>query len=86
MNFEQKCLAALKVKGFSGLDNTSIKSIRIVNKIAREDDQPNLYPYIPAADKAIRWYSRVMFKANGPCSLFEYIAGLEGKMSEIVNK
>ncbi len=86
MNFEQACIAALKDKGISAMETLTDRGLRIINKIARASDQPHLYPYIPAADKAIRYYSRVYFRANGPCLAIEYILGLESLMSDYVNE
>ncbi len=64
----------------------STRSIRLINKAFRAADESHLYPFVPATAKAIRWYSRVYFAANGPCSNLEYIWGLEGKISELVNR
>jgi hypothetical protein len=85
MNFTQTCIAVLKAKGIDDLAQVTTRSIRIINKIARERDEGHLYPYIPSADRAIRWFRRVAFAANGPCSNYEYILGLEARMSDIVN-
>jgi hypothetical protein len=85
MTFVQTCEAALKAKGLSDTADVTTASIRLINKLARDMDQPHRWPYIDAAPKAIRWYSRVFFRANGPCSNYEYILGLEQKIGDIVN-
>lgn len=86
MNFTKRCVAALKERGLSDTADVDNRSIRIINRIARDSDESHLWPYIPSADRAIRWYARVLFPANGPCSNYEYILGLEHRMSEIVNE
>lgn len=79
----------LKKRGISDLDTVSLKSIRLINKIFRENDDSHLYPILGefnATERAIRWYRREYFRANGPCMNIEYIYGIEGTISDIVNK
>jgi hypothetical protein len=85
MSFAKTTQEKLKLAGIDVLADVDTRSIRIINKQARLDDQPHLYPYRRVADSAIRWYARQIFPANGPCSNLEYILGLEAKMSELIN-
>lgn len=65
------------------------KTLRKLNKLMRKRDESHLWPIsgeYSATDRAIRWYSRVYFAANGPCTALEYTLGLEGKISQYVNK
>lgn len=64
------------------------KTLRKVNKILRSGDESHLWPIsgrYNATDRAIRWYSRVYFKANGPCTVYEYVMGIDGLISGYVN-
>jgi hypothetical protein len=82
------CNLKLQDLGISDTSDVSTRSIRAINKIFRERDESNLFPIngaFNATERAIRWYSRVYFQANGPCSNLEYILGLESKISEYVN-
>jgi len=89
MHTEFKAITALKNASFDLNSDINNSSLKLINRIFRENDESHFYPIygaFNATDKAIRWYSRVYFKANGPCSNYEYILGLENKISEIVNK
>jgi hypothetical protein len=79
---------ALKAQGIDLLALVSPSSIRTINKIMRSIDDSHLYPingHFNATDRAIRWFSRTYFPANGPCSNIEYALGLELKVTEYVN-
>jgi hypothetical protein len=63
-------------------------SLRVINKMMRERDDSHLYPIngaFNATERAIRWFRRVYFPSNGPCSNLEYALGLELKIIEYVN-
>lgn len=82
------CIQALKDVGISDTDMVSDRSLRIVNRIFRLADVSALYPIynkFSATERAVRWYRRVYFAVNGPCSNYEYILGLEARISQIVN-
>jgi len=68
-----------KARGWDFLADLDLKGQRLINYMARLEESSR---YI---EPAIRWYSRVYFPANGPCSAIEYAAGLEHKVMEIVN-
>jgi hypothetical protein len=80
----------LSKNGVNFFDSVSdLKVIRKINKLMRERDQSHLYPIngeYNATERAIRWYSRVYFPANGSCSALEYALGLENLISNYVNK
>lgn len=64
------------------------KLLRKLNRLLRQRDDSSLWPIcgrFNATDRAIRWYSRRYFAANGPCSAYEYVLGVEAKVSEYVN-
>lgn len=64
------------------------KTLRKVNKILRKGDESHLWPIssrFNATERAIRWYSRVYFPANGPCTVLEYIEGINSLISGYVN-
>jgi hypothetical protein len=79
----------LKENGIDFNASTSdTKTLRAVNRLMRDRDDSALWPICSrfnATDRAIRWYSRRYFAANGPCSALEYALGLESKISEYVN-
>jgi hypothetical protein len=77
----------LKNNGIDPLAEVTPKSIRIVNKEFRINDESFLWPIngrFNATDRAIT-RMRKMMKANGPCSNLEYILGIDGEISNIVN-
>lgn len=76
---------ACKAKGIDVLATVDTRAIRLINRLFRDADEAHLYPFVPATERAIRWYSRVYFKANGPCSVLEYIHGLDGRIGDFVN-
>lgn len=79
----------LKANGIDFRACVSDKKIyRKINKIMRKRDDSHLWPIngrYNATDRAIRWYNRVYFEANGPCSALEYCLGLEQIISNYVN-
>ena len=78
----------LDSKNIVFFEQTTLSSIRGINKLMRDRDDSHLYPicgHFNATDRAIRWFSRVYFPANGPCSNLEYALGLDAKISEYVN-
>jgi len=79
--FETKVSEAMKAEGMDVLASVDLRAIRLINRMARDDDEPGS----SAADRAIRWWSRVYFPANGPVSAYEYAAGLSATMDDIVN-
>jgi len=86
-SIEYLCREALKEAGIDDTDTVSNRSIRIVNKLFRENDSSNLWPIknrFNATDRAIR-KQRKMFQFSGPISIFEYILALEHEISNIVN-
>ena len=88
LTIEQQVREALTKRGIDILATLDLKSIRLINRIFRDNDDSDLYPIygeFNVTERAIRFYRRVMLPANGPCSNLEYIYGLEGKISEIVN-
>ena len=63
-------------------------TLRRVNKLMRARDESNLWPIsgsFSATERAIRFYRRVVFPANGPCSALEYALGIDGLISGYVN-
>ena len=76
----------------NGIDFTAstsdLKTLRKLNKLLRARDDSHLCPIsgeYNATDRAIKYYSRVYFKANGPCSALEYCLGIENLISNYVN-
>jgi hypothetical protein len=69
-----------KARGWDFLADLDLKGQRLINYIARIEESS---AYV---EPAIRWYSRVYFTANGPCTALEYAAGINSKISELVNK
>lgn len=75
-------------KGIDLLEDTTLKSIRLINRLFRDRDESHLYPIdgnFNLTERAIRWYRRVYFPNNGNCLNLEYIRGLNEYMSRIVN-
>jgi len=83
---------AYKQLRLRNIDSTAMvdrKSIRLINQSFRLYDESHLYPInseYNASERAIRWYQRVYFKANGPCTNMEYIEGLNSIIGQYVNK
>jgi len=85
---ENECIEKLKKAGIDDMGVIDNRSIRIVNKVFRDRDESNLYPIngrFNATERAIRKYRNVYFASNGPCSVYEYILGLDHLIGEIVN-
>ena len=81
MSFEgwaERELVHAGIKTAGGTDELCPRSLRLINKLLRIDAGEH-------AERAIRWYARVYFPANGPCSSYEYAAGLDHKVADIVN-
>jgi hypothetical protein len=78
--FDLRCEQALKAKGIDPCSQISRTAIRIINKIARDEHCSRKH-----AERAIRWYRRAYFPANGPCSCIEYIAGIDHLIGLYVN-
>lgn len=75
-------------RGIDLLKTIDGSSLRSINKMMRGLDDSHLYPIngtFNATDRAIRWFRRVYFPSNGPCSNLEYALGLELKITEYVN-
>lgn len=88
MNAVQECIQELKNRGMSDTNELNSRSLRIINKIFRKHDNSSLWPIcgrFSATDCAIRWYSRIYHNANGYNTAYEYMLGLERKISDIVN-
>jgi hypothetical protein len=83
----EQVLKANNISLFESTSNTSI--LRCVNKILRSRDDSHLWPIsgkYNATNRAIRYYSRIYFNNNGPCSVYEYISGINQLISNYVNK
>jgi hypothetical protein len=81
-------LKTLKERGIDDCANVNTRSLRLINAAFRAVDDSHLFPIngeFNATERAIRWYRRVYFTANGPCSNYEYILGLENVISRYVN-
>lgn len=88
MSLERRCREALAAVGISELDQVTTRSLRVLNRVLREADESHLWPVCgaySATERAIRWYRRVYFRANGPCMNLEYVLGVEGCVSSYVN-
>lgn len=83
--FEQKVMDIVGTDVMWGELNLS--SIRKVNKAMRSLDESHLYPIrgrFNATDRAIRRY-REYHNANGYGGVYEYVLGIDGEISRIVN-
>jgi hypothetical protein len=81
-------LKTLQERGIDDRADVTTRSLRIINAAFRAVDDSHLFPIngeFNATERAIRWYRRVYFDANGPCSNYEYILGLDSVISRYVN-
>lgn len=75
--------------GIGFLESTNnTKLLRKVNKLLRARDDSHLFPIsgeYNATNRAIKYYSRVIFPSNGSVTLLEYALGIEELVSNYVN-
>ncbi len=87
MSIQNKVSEKLKTLNVTLNDDVNDKSLRVINKVFRLADESHLFPIngaFNATNRAINRY-RKYFQANGPCTILEYILGLENEISQIVN-